>query len=307
MTLFDRYIAVDWSASNVPKSGKDSIWIGEVVRRGRRLERLPSRNPRTRAAAMADITDTLLAARAVGHRVMLGFDFVFGYPAGAAAAIGGAPGWEALWAKLHELVEDGPDNRSNRFDVAARINLALGALGPRYWGHPHGRVIRGLTPRRPPDCYGVVPERRLAEAQVRGPQPVWKLTGVGSVGSQTLLGIARLEALRRDERFAGEIAIWPFETEFEHQLQRSITVVEIYPSLFPVTPADGLPRDRAQVEVSARRFAEADLQGTLATLLSAPQSLDVGARSAVVAEEGWIAGVGHGALLANQPAAVEVA
>lgn len=26
MTLFDRYIALDWSANNVPKRGADSIW-----------------------------------------------------------------------------------------------------------------------------------------------------------------------------------------------------------------------------------------------------------------------------------------
>jgi hypothetical protein len=28
VTLFDRYIAVDWSANNTPKSGRDSIWAG---------------------------------------------------------------------------------------------------------------------------------------------------------------------------------------------------------------------------------------------------------------------------------------
>ena len=83
MPIFDRYIAVDWSANNGPKTGKDSIWIGEATPSGL----LASRNPATRALAMADIEQTLLAARSRGERVMLGLDFVFGFPTGAAAAI----------------------------------------------------------------------------------------------------------------------------------------------------------------------------------------------------------------------------
>ncbi len=83
MPLFDRYIAVDWSAANTPKRGKDLIWIGELGREGR----VPSENPPTRDAAMAAIAARLVAARQRGERIMLGFDFVFGYPRGAAAAI----------------------------------------------------------------------------------------------------------------------------------------------------------------------------------------------------------------------------
>src|SRR5690606_21332706 len=83
MPIFDRYIAVDWSANNGPKTGKDSIWIGEATPAGL----CASRNPATRSAAMADIDQTLLAARSRGERIMLGFDFVFGFPMGAAASI----------------------------------------------------------------------------------------------------------------------------------------------------------------------------------------------------------------------------
>ena len=48
MPLFDRYIAVDWSAANSPKRGKDSIWICEFGPEGQ----VPSVNPPTRQAAM---------------------------------------------------------------------------------------------------------------------------------------------------------------------------------------------------------------------------------------------------------------
>lgn len=339
MPLFDRYIAVDWSAANSPKRGKDSIWIGELGPDGR----VPSENPPTRHEAMQHVTNRLLAARLRHERIMLGFDFVFGYPRGAAAAIvaatgrsdtsplagdfepgrrqnrssgailgekamratlewqgwgGEQPGWSQLWSMLAANVVDGPDNHSNRFHLAEAINLRL-TDGPHFWGHPHQHSYAALHPRRPTTAYATIPERRLAERYVRSAQPVWKLTGVGSVGSQAMLGIARLSALRTDPRFAAEIAIWPFETAFADSLTKPISIVEIYPSLFPVTEADGLPPDRAQVEVTTTRFAELDRAGLLATILSPPTGLTADDHKILIAEEGWIAGAGHEALLAE--------
>lgn len=292
MSVFDRYLAVDWSAANGPVGGRDSIWIGEAVRAGKAVALSESRNPRTRAEAMALIEATLLEARGRGERVMLGFDFVFGYPAGAAAALTGKPGWQSLWRAFAERIEDDADNHSNRFEVAAGFNLALAGAGPHYWGHPHGRAYDGLAPTRPLNAYAQIAERRIAEAWSRGPQPVWKLTGAGAVGSQSMLGIARLQRLRTDPRFAGDIAIWPFETDFERDLNRPVTIVEIYPSL--LEPSPGVtPKDRAQVEACVRRYAELDSAGRLTAILSAPAKLTAADRVAVLAEEGWIAGVGH--------------
>jgi precorrin-8X/cobalt-precorrin-8 methylmutase len=224
---------------------------------------------------------------------MVGLDFVFGYPVGAAKAITGKAGWKALWRHLAERVQDADDNRSNRFELAAEINRAIAPGGPRYYGHPNGRVIDGLTLKRPPDTHGVVAERRLAESFGRGLQPVWKLIGVGSVGSQTILGIARLEALRRDKRFAGGIAVWPFETAFEQDLSCPISIVEIYPSLLPMRRREDKPLDQVQVETAALRFAALDRAGELAAILSAPERLSARQHADVMSEEGWIAGIGH--------------
>jgi precorrin-8X/cobalt-precorrin-8 methylmutase len=330
MAVFDRYIAVDWSAHNGPKTGADSIWIGEWGPAGPG----PSRNPPTRAAAMADLEHTLLAARAAGERILLGFDFVFGFPAGAAEAIAGAapplpsspaggevpiecvarspshppadtlplagrdgegeaprsnlsPPWSRLWSTLHTLITDTDQNLSNRFEVAETLNR----VGGRFWGHPHGRLYAHLTPKKPLAAHPL-PERRGVEALVRGPQPVWKLTGVGAVGSQTLLGIPRLEALRRHRVLGPDIAVWPFDTDFERHLERPLVIAEIYPSLF--TPAPGIePRDRAQVQACVARYAALDAAGDLRTFLSAPPGLDPAIRALAVGQEGWIAGIGH--------------
>jgi precorrin-8X/cobalt-precorrin-8 methylmutase len=281
--LFDRYIAVDWSAANTPRLGKDSIWIAETGRE--------AVNIATRAAAMDVITDRLRDARAVGQRVLIGFDFVFGYPRGAAAAIAGAPRWDALWSHIGDRIEDRDDNTSNRFEVAAEINRVLG--DHHYWGHPHQHHYEHLGPKKPGHGYATIPERRIAEAYCKGPQPVWKLTGVGSVGSQSLLGIARLQQLRA--QFA-DAAIWPFETDFDRALA-PITVVEMYPSLFQITGTI-LPKDREQVETCVVRFAGLDREGRLGLLLSAPPAV-AAQREVLITEEGWIAGVGHEHLLAQ--------
>ncbi|HEY9010636.1 MAG TPA: hypothetical protein VIN06_06435 [Devosia sp.] len=353
MPIYDRYIAVDWSANNGPKTGRDSIWIGEATPAGL----VASRNPATRTAAMTDVERTLVAARSRGERVMVGFDFVFGFPVGAAAAIaqvaapssalsgtfshegrresgrdrttspsplmgeggrrpdeggplapasqsglppprgegtgeGGAfdsSPWSLLWSTLHTLIIDTDQNLSNRFEVAAHINRAT---APRFWGHPHGRSYQHLAPTRAGTDYLAIAERRAVETRIRGPQPVWKLTGVGSVGSQTLLGIPRLETLRRHPVLGRDIAIWPFDTSFERNLLAPITVVEIYPSFFPLD-ITAVPRDRAQVETCVLRYAALDAAGLLSPFLSAPADLSAEHRATAIAEEGWIAGVGH--------------
>jgi hypothetical protein len=195
--------------------------------------------------------------------------------------------WQSLWSHLATLVEDSETNLSNRFEVAETLNRA----GGRFWGHPHGRLYAHLTPKKPLDAHPL-PERRGVEALVRGPQPVWKLTGVGAVGSQTLLGIPRLEALRRHPVLGPDIAVWPFDTDFERRLVKPVVIAEIYPSLF--APAPGIePRDRAQVEACVSRYAALDATGDLSTFLSAPPGLDPATRARAVAEEGWIAGIGH--------------
>jgi hypothetical protein len=202
---------------------------------------------------------------------------------------GGEEPWNDLWATLFDLIEDSDQNLSNRFTVAEHINRAT---APRFWGHPHGRTYAHLHPTRAATDYATIAERRAVESRIRGPQPVWKLTGVGSVGSQTLLGIPRLEALRRHPTLGRDVAVWPFETDFSANLTAPLTLVEIYPSFFPRDIA-AEPKDRAQVETCALRYAALDAAGLLTTFLSAPADLSPADRAGAIAEEGWIAGVGH--------------
>lgn len=296
MPLFDAYLMVDWSASATATTGADSLWYAEYRREGRRLVRRALANPPTRATATAAIAERLEALARTGRRVLAGFDFPFGYPAGTAHMLGieGVP-WEATWRLLADDIEDADDNGNNRFAAAARLNARISGGAFPFWGHPPRQRLRHLGPRKPRGHRpGEPAERRLCEQRVGRAQPVWKLAYTGSVGSQALTGIPRVREVRDAPRLAGISRIWPFETGLADDPAARIVLAEVYPSLFGADSIDGLPKDAGQVTATARSLGESDSEGTLARLLAGDPTLNGAEREAVVSEEAWILGVTWG-------------
>jgi len=292
MTLFDRYLMVDWSGASVPRLGRDSIWTCLLDRAGR--PRLA--NHATRQAATDAIRAVMLESVAAGRRLIAGFDFSFAYAAGFAKRLGlaGAP-WRAVWRLLAREIADAPDNANNRFAVAAALNQRLGGEPFPFWGCPARHAcatlaMRGRRPHGPDD----IAERRIAERVLKQVQPSWKLHYTGSVGGQTLVGIPRLHALRFDHALAPVTRVWPFETGFEPLTTRhldgvGVLITEIYPSLIPLPDGAGV-KDARQVEAMARFLRKRDRAGTLGTLFAAPCS--PAERRVIEREEGWIFGAG---------------
>lgn len=268
MRLFDTYIAVDWSASSTPKRGTDSVWL---CKHGS-----PPENPSTRHQATRRVRELLQEVVTAGERVLVGFDFPYGYPRGFAdlVAPGAGPPWRRTWNALARRVRDEPSNANNRFDVAAYLNVD----GGPFWGRPAGHACEALTVKR-----GIsFPHKRLQEFRaiergVRGVQSAWKLYGAGSVGSQALLGIPRIASLRDDPALAPLSAVWPFEPTREAQ----VVHVEIWPGL--VDPTDHPIRDAGQVEALVAHWARVDEAGSLGPMFEVPGSACI--------EEGWIFGV----------------
>ena len=112
-------------------------------------------------------------------------------------------------------------------------------------------------------------------------QPIWKLYGNGSVGSQALLGIPYLTALRNDPVLASVSRGWPFETglgALPGRPKRDCLIVhaEIYPSLVPNQTTEGEVKDAGHdskqllimhsIAVNGVLPPEAVLAGTLHTL-----------------------------------------
>jgi len=302
MTLFDAYVIVDWSSSSVPKRGRDSIWVGRAERDGGRVTDTEPANPSTRAAAAALLEARLRDDAAAGRRVLVGFDFAYGHPHGFAFACGtvaGADPWRANWDRLAASIEDDERNENNRFAVAADANERLGPGPGPFWGCP-ARFETG-TLRRTGCTYpfatpsGPALERkRISERRLVGVQEVWKLFGNGSVGSQSLVGIPRVAALRDHAGLAPHSRVWPFETGFTSRPAPEagpfVLHAEIWPGIVPIDSSRDRVRDAAQVRTLARHFAALDDDGALGALFGPPDGLDAMQLGACVAEEGWILG-----------------
>ncbi|MCX8953178.1 molybdopterin-binding protein [Ruegeria sp. NA] len=258
---------VDWSGGNDtgPTPRKDAIWVC-IVREGQAQEPEYLRN---RALAEAWLDALIRTELKAGRRLFLGFDFPFGYPKGFARAITGTDDSLTLWDWFEQHVEDGPKT-NNRFDLAGRINRQFGGRGP-FWMNGLGRDIDGL-PRTKTGYSNPFSDRRAVEALAKGSFTCWQMAGAGAVGGQVMMGLPVLSRLRH--RFAGQVAVWPFES-----LDRPVAFVEIWPSLTLGAPPDGRIKDAWQVEqiaLTLSRLTEQELKA----------QLDVSA-----AEEGWILGV----------------
>ncbi|CAH0998664.1 hypothetical protein LEM8419_00009 [Neolewinella maritima] len=291
MFNYTHYIAIDWSARNQPSPArptKDAIWVAESATCG------PARTHyfRTRHACAAYLEQRLIELR--HERVLVGWDFSFGYPEGFAAALGleGTPAWRAVWKHITGLVEDTADNRSNRFAVGALLNEQVGAPAGPFWGVPAGQRSAHLhstrTFRYPVQAgHHSLPERRLVETLHPRMQPAWKLAYTGSVGSQTLLGIPYLLRLRDHAQLRRVSRVWPFEGG---AAGAHILHAEIYPSLLPLPKRDAIP-DREQVRSYVAWLRERQAAGELRSLLERPWGEDVGVHNRVTQHEGWILGI----------------
>jgi molybdopterin-guanine dinucleotide biosynthesis adapter protein len=220
-----------------------------------------------------------------GRRVLAGFDFPFGYPNGFAGRLTGRPEARAVWHWLEAHLRDGPDNRNNRFALAAGINARFGGAGP-FWGRPAVMDLPALPPRKLVDYASLgLPERRRVERVVPRAQPVWKLYTTGSVGSQALTGLPLIARLARRP----DCAVWPFDGR-----DAALLLAEVYPSLLARDVARAVTageiKDAAQVRLLAQALWQLSARGGLAALLdTAPPDAST--------EEGWILGAGHAAAL----------
>ncbi|MEL6689031.1 MAG: gephyrin-like molybdotransferase Glp [Pseudomonadota bacterium] len=259
---------VDWSGGGDrgAKPTKDAIWIGSA-RGGVSEEPQYCRN---RVVAEERLSAIIEEASAAGERLLIGFDFPFGYPTGFARAVTGSDDPLALWANLAQRLPTTKDGRE-RVEVAADLNALFPGDGP-FWFDPFGK---GTVPLKKPASFPIT-EWREAERQTKGAFSCWQIGGAGSVGSQALTGIASLERLRQRHG----ASIWPFEP-----LTAPVAFVEIWPSLIADAVAagqqEGEIKDAAQVRILAEAFSRLSPDELEAML-------DVDAQ-----EEGWILGLRH--------------
>lgn len=309
MPLFDAYIFVDWSASNSRHPRRptaDAVWTGELLRN---LNSPQVTYHRTRNDGAEHVQEALLKHAQEGHRVLVGFDFPYGYPTGFASALGrpsGAQSWSAIWAILADRISDTADNVNNRFAVAGDLNAIAGngRSGP-FWGCPHTIVVANLSSTSPGFPFEATGGRslqrlRITETHLHGTLETWGLFGAGRVGSQALMGIPYVYKLRRHPELAHISHVWPFETEFTLNPIAAegpfILHAEIWPGVVServqaiLAENPDMIRDQAQVRAMCEWAAELDEQGDLGWLFAEPNGLNQQQVRVCVEEEGWILG-----------------
>jgi hypothetical protein len=315
MPLFDFYIIVDWSGGARRRGGRsDTIWIAHgLIAADAPLTNSPF--SRTEAVRLIDL---LLAQQIEAkRRVLLCFDFAYGYPVDFAAALQAATGksdrdlpWLLTWQYLSEQIKDDegtapgakPNNRSNRFEVANQINAFLStdpnAAGP-FWCASSEAAYLYIPQRRPSEPFQTaqgyaVKSLRLTDKRARSGSP-FRLFGTASVGSQSLTGIARLHQLRNDPKFAPVSAVWPFETAWATKakwLPKHVSILhaEIYPSVRAPVPDE--IKDRGQVRAMWQWARDLDRENLLWCEFCRPIEIEPGSKEdiAIQLTEGWILG-----------------
>lgn len=275
MSGFDRVIIADWSAASALSPARPSanaIWLGITDASGTRTQYF-----RSRASAEAFLASEITARQG---RLLIGFDFPMGYPAGFAARLTGVSSARAVWAWLSQELTDAPDNKNTRFETAARINATLGGAGP-FWGRPRSLPLPNLPETKAVDYPALgLAERRQVETLVPRAQPVWKLYTTGAAGGQGLVGQPMIHRLAAQPG----VAVWPFDP-----VDAPVVLAEVYPSLLArAVAADPAPiKDEAQVRLLSRALWRLSQGGRLQPLFATPGA-------PVTTEEGWILGAGHG-------------
>lgn len=298
--LFDTHVIVDWSARSKPSPArhtKDALWWAVARVDGGSVSVLEPEYACTRHDVLRCLGRLIEGELKNDRRVLVGFDFPFGYPKGVAAHLTGKASALALWKWLDERIKDEPNNDNNRYEVAAEINQAYRGCGP-CWGRPASwpfpTIPEKMSARTGQEFHPL--ERRIADQWAKDAKTVWQLAYAGSVGSQILLGLPALERLVHCPGIVGHAAVWPFQTGLRTPEAR-VVIAEVYPSLLKKEVAerrrDGEILDRAQVRVNASAFAHLDADGDLAPLFGGAPSLTPEQRTLIETEEAWILGLGH--------------
>ncbi len=291
MTMFNGYIMVDWSAANTPAPENESpnaIWTACWING----KSYPPRYHRTRLAVFDYLTLIMKATKEKGQRLLIGFDFPFGYPFDSYNGLG-CSDWLELWNLIYNRIEDSPYNKNNRFEVADGLNTLFKSDGP-FWGYPETHTYKNLHNQAPQDYGKTLPtEFRHVEKLVKdppriNPKSVWQLFCGVTVGSQTLMGIPTLQKLKEHKEI--DCVIWPFENIDD---KNKHVIAEIYPSIWDIQ-GDHDINDANQVYTVAKNIAYLDENELLQKFLNAPFDYERDNKineGDIIKKEGWILGV----------------
>ena len=214
-----RVVGIDWSGRVDAAGQRRHIWAGVWTRDAGGEVRVRLEAGRTRV----EVAEWLVEMARETPRMVVGFDFCFGFPAWFVRDEHGVASGPEFWRRV---VEEGHGERW----------LMRGAEDRRFWGKPHkrpaefsGENLHRMLRATDIDCKIVaeIPELER-QARVRGitPKSVFQIGGSGSVGTASLRGFPVLLRLRE----AG-FRVWPFDAPRLVGAGARPLVVEMYTRL----------------------------------------------------------------------------
>jgi hypothetical protein len=224
---FDEFIAIDWSGA---ARGYDGI-AAAFCRRGHSAPALiiaPGRRWTRR-----EITEWLKSKLAGRKRLLIGFDFAFGFPFESDLGyLGGRVPEVAGIFDLWELIESKSCDESD-----------FGCL--RFVNDPDYASLFWTAGTRPAEW---IERKRLTEhacAAETGTRPdtLYKMLHSKQVGKASITGMRVLHHIRSSKQSG--TAIWPFEKV------RKSAMVEIYPTMFRKQAAGSIAKLRSLAELNA--------------------------------------------------------
>lgn len=306
MSLFNRYLFADFSGSKEREAQKDAIRLWRAV------ENNPPRPVRSKHNSFRFwrelLLDTILSELArdpMQERVIFGFDHQYAWPAHLRklARIDRLSWRDGLLALA--TGHDGLPVLAGPWDFCRAFNSAV-APQAAFWSPVRSHAERlGIPSQRPLihfySRYRIVEQLLILSGHDVSSAEV--LGEIGSVGGQTICGLAQITALMKSE-VSNRIAFWPFDglNIGDEAYANKHVCVEIYPAIYPdadwpVPEATG-EEDHDRDAWRACRFAQhADRVevtgrithrrlGELMNLSDLPTGINEQVR-----QEGWILGI----------------
>jgi hypothetical protein len=287
---FDAFIAIDWSGAARAYNGIAAA----ICRKGRTPPEVVP--PPGRRWTRGEIAEWLKRRLEERKRLLIGFDFAFGFPYEDCGYLGGqADGVDNIFA-LWELIEA---KSGGDADFGCSRFLADPIYSPLFW-------TAGPKPQEWVERKRQT-EHACAELTKTRPDTLYKLLHSKQVGKASITGMRVLRYVRSCRKDC--VAIWPFET------LRTSAVVEIYPTMFRKRATGSVAKLRSMADLNlaldvlhsdpipkirGTRLSDHETDALISAagmrwIASKPEvwtSPEV--RSARVRREGWIFGICNG-------------
>jgi hypothetical protein len=259
MTLFQRYIGIDYSGAETPTSSLKGLRVYMADRDSLPVEIQPPPSPR-KYWTRRGIAEWLLERLKEDSPALVGIDHGFSFPMQYFDQYHLPHDWPYF---LDDFQEHWPTDKDNTYvDFVRNGSVGNGAAreGDSHW-------------------------RRLTEIRARAAKSVFHFDVQGSVAKSTHSGIPWLRYLRKN---LGEgLHFWPFDGWDISQDKSAI--VEVYPSLWSRSISnEGRTPDQHDAYSVTAWFRQTDLDGRIPLYLN---PILTPAERSTATVEGWILGV----------------